>query len=112
MAGTVSGASPCQSPRCTPTTWAALCPLNTATTASALTHLVSLALLGGVLRPRLDVGLRLGYLLAHLRPCCVVVGLVYLEIQRFLALDQQPLAMDGLATLANAVVSLFLLDSA
>jgi hypothetical protein len=51
--------------------------------------------LDGALRSRLDVSLRLGYLLAHLRPCCVAVrhdvwtffaGLLDLKILRSLAL--------------------------
>jgi hypothetical protein len=59
-------------------------------------HLVFLACLNGVLRECLNVGPRLGHLLAYLRPCCVaangndvwaiVVGLVHLEILRSLAL--------------------------
>ena len=39
--------------------------------------------------------------------CCGVC-----EILRTVALDEQPLAMNGLATLANAVLYLFLLHSA
>jgi hypothetical protein len=52
---------------------------------------------------RLDLGLRLGYLLAHLRLCCVAVdgkdvwaifvGLVDLEILRTVAAAEQSLAM-------------------
>ena len=84
-------------------------------------HLVSLALLDGVLRPGLDVGLRPSHLLAYLRLRCVAVnghdvwatiaGLVDLEILRALALDQQPLAIDVLAILVNAVLYLLLLYS-
>jgi hypothetical protein len=37
---------------------------------------------------------------------------VHLEILRSLALHQQPLAIDSLVTLANALVYLLLLDSA
>ena len=81
-------------------------------------YLVSLSLLDGVLRPHLDVGPRLGHLLAHLRPCrvaiwhdvwAIVVGLLNLKILRPRALDQQPLAMDSLTTLADALLYLCLL---
>jgi hypothetical protein len=84
--------------------------------------LVFLACLDGVLRSHLDVGLCLGYLLAHLGPCCVAVDgndvwavmvwLVDLEILRTVATAKQSLAMHTGVSLFDPRLQHLLLDPA